>query len=135
MFLAIGLTSGKIVLYKPELLFSKVSIATFYQHDSQISDLHFNKRSEHLHLLFSISRGGTLAVMSLNQDICLFKTNIDQAKLKQIIELPDKDSILINQSVSLDVFRVDFNYFQMAPRVRKCSFKYKILHHSLTTKD
>ena len=132
-YIAVGLSSGKIIIFKSGFVFSKVYFATYHHHDDMISDMIFSKRSDYLNLLFSISRGGVMAVTSLNQAIVIYKVNLDNAKLTTIMEMPGMDSMLINQAMTMDIFRVDFNYFEMAKSIRRCSFKYKILHHSLTT--
>jgi len=65
-FIAAGLDSGKIMLYRTELIFGKFSLIEFLRHEKEVNDMYFFIK-ENIKMLIVACSDTKLSVISLDE--------------------------------------------------------------------
>lgn len=85
--------------------------------------------------MLSVSLDGVIAVTDMDQRLLLYKLELPNVKLMKIVDLKDRDSILINVKDTNKVIYFNFNLLEMEEDRRNSSFRFISLHHCLIHAD
>lgn len=116
-YIAAGLSSGTIILYKSELLFGQFSLIEFTQHEKEVNDMYFLKK-ENINLLIAACSDTKLSVISLDEMCFIFFLDLGKYPLRNITLVHGRDQILVNTSHTNEMHKIYFNWFDIPKKNR-----------------